>query len=278
MKFTNYHTHCYYCDGQLKPEDYVKSAIVKRMDVLGFSSHAPVPFSSDWNMQAADLPKYINEIESLKTKYNGQIEIYTGLEIDHIKGICGINNFMSEPIDYSIGGVHYLGQFDNGNYFEIDYTPEQFQLGLKQIHEGSIKTMLEKYYFQVCDMIENQPPDIIAHIDLVKKFNIDNRFFDETENWYRSFVFNTLEIVAKSDCKLEINTKGQLAKYPNEIYPSLFILKKSRELNIPIVINADAHHPNQLDYYFDESKQLLKEIGYREICIFKNYNWTMMQI
>jgi histidinol-phosphatase (PHP family) len=85
MILANYHTHCHFCDGQGELESYVVEAINKNMCAIGFSSHAPVPFKSDWHMQSDDLDKYLSEIDSLKKRYK-EIKIYSGLEVDYIPG------------------------------------------------------------------------------------------------------------------------------------------------------------------------------------------------
>jgi histidinol phosphatase-like PHP family hydrolase len=49
-------------------------------------------------------------------------------------------------------------------------------------------------------------------------------------------------------------------------------------LKLPIVINSDAHHYFNIDFYFDEAKTLLKEIGYKEIDILENGKWRQIPI
>jgi histidinol-phosphatase (PHP family) len=83
MMLTNYPTHSHFCDGKEAPEEYVKEAIKKGMSILGFSGHATVPFNNKWTIPAEKLNEYFTEINRLKVKYQSQIEIYCGLEIDY---------------------------------------------------------------------------------------------------------------------------------------------------------------------------------------------------
>jgi len=48
------------------PEDYVLAAVRKGFSAIGFTSHAPVPFCTDWTMKPENLDKYIENINDLK--------------------------------------------------------------------------------------------------------------------------------------------------------------------------------------------------------------------
>ncbi|MEE0896963.1 MAG: PHP domain-containing protein, partial [Acutalibacteraceae bacterium] len=99
----NLHIHTTYADGRDSPEEIVLKAIEKRFDSIGFSEHTYMEFSDyPYQMTVADMPKYKNEILSLKEKYKNQIEIFCGLEYDLFSEVP-VKDF-----DYLIGSVHYL--------------------------------------------------------------------------------------------------------------------------------------------------------------------------
>lgn len=104
MILSNYHSHCNFCDGRSAPEDFVKFAISNGFRTYGFSSHSPLPFETFWNMSAADVPEYITEINRLKEKYAGALEIYLGMEIDCLDETYNpsISYFQGMPLDYRI--------------------------------------------------------------------------------------------------------------------------------------------------------------------------------
>ena len=70
---TNFHTHCQRCRHAFgTEEDYLKSAIEKNLDQLGFSDHAPFPDHDFGNrMPFEELPDYISAIEQLITHILG---------------------------------------------------------------------------------------------------------------------------------------------------------------------------------------------------------------
>ncbi|MBN1253298.1 MAG: histidinol-phosphatase [Bacteroidales bacterium] len=278
MKWTNYHSHTSFSDGKGEAELYAISAIEHKMYAYGYSCHSPVPFYSGWNMKFENLLAYINEIKRLKIKYQDKIKIFLGMEIDYIKNIIGINNFKHLNLDYTIGGVHFLGFFDDGSAWDYDGGKIKYEKGLKELFNNDIKSLVKYYYEQVNNMIIDEKPDIVAHLDLIKKYNKGNFFFDENEKWYKDLVFETLNIISKSDSILEVNTRGVLKGLNEEFYPSNFVLDKCKELNIKMCINADTHNPTDVMALLPEVRNLLIDKGFKEFYIFDEKGWEPIGI
>ena len=169
MYWTNYHSHTHFSDGKGEPELYVESAIKNGLYAYGFSCHSPVPFDSGWNMKYEKLAAYINEIKLLKEKYKNEIKLFLGMEVDYIKNLSGIKQYENIGLDYTIGGVHFLGQFENGRFWDFDGGKPWFTKGLNELFDGDIKKLVTFYYQQIVDMAIEEKPDIIAHFDLIKK-------------------------------------------------------------------------------------------------------------
>ena len=84
MRPTNYHTHTLFCDGRASMETFVRFALSRRFSSLGFSSHAPLPFSTSWTMEWDFMETYLAEFLRLRERYASRIELYVGLEIDYL--------------------------------------------------------------------------------------------------------------------------------------------------------------------------------------------------
>lgn len=279
MKWTNYHSHTHFSDGKGAPELYAQSAAKHGMYAYGFSCHSPVPFESGWNMKFERLAAYLKEINHLKEKYREKLKIYLGLEIDYVKNLCGIELYKNHyQLDYTIGGVHFLGEFENGRFWDFDGGKPWFRKGLEELFDNDIKKLVEYYYEQVTDMVVNEKPDVVAHVDLIKKYNKDNYFFNEQDKWYKDIAFAALEKIAKTDTIVEVNTRGVLKQLDDEFFPSNFILERCLELSMPVCLSADSHDANDVMALLPEAKEQLIKTGYREVYLFDENGWNASPI
>jgi len=83
----------------------------------------------------------------------------------------------------------------------------------------------------------------------------------------------TLEIISLTDIIVEVNTGGISRGYVRTPYPSKWILEVCRDMNIPIILNSDSHHPDYIDFYYDEAIALLKSIGINKQRILYRNEW-----
>ncbi len=257
---STYHTHSLFCDGAMMPEDYVIAAIEKGFSTLGFSSHAPVAFETDWTMRRENLEKYIEIIQWLKEKYKNKIQLYLGLETDYYPG--GPDYRSLPDLDFTIGSVHFIYHKATNRYMALDGTVDEFRETRDTVFLGNAEKLVKAYYTLLTEMVQKRTPDIVGHLDILKKNNFGSRFFNESETWYRSLVEQALIEVKAHDVIVEVNTGGISRGYTKEVYPSGWILKMMREMDIPIVLNSDAHHPDWIDAYYDKALQIIKSAGY----------------
>ncbi len=276
MSWVNFHTHCSFDDGNVALEGYVKEALKQNVAILGFSSHNPLPFSVDWVLKRKDYKKYCKTIRKLSEKYEDQIRILLGLEMDFLSNL---NSFYKKGInlsdlDYIIGSVHFVNFFDKNKGWAIDESEEEFEKGLDEIYKGNIKKVVKDYFKLIRDMLKLENPDILAHLDLVKMNNKDEKYFSEGENWYREEVLKTLKAVAKSSAILEVNTGGIARGKIDSLYPSNWIIEEAYNMRIPITLSSDAHRPEQITAKFKEAAVLLNSIGYKEVYILHKKTWA----
>jgi histidinol-phosphatase (PHP family) len=273
LNYFNLHTHSRFCDGKEEPEAYVKQALEMGYHTLGFSSHAPVPFENNFSLKEDKMADYFFTIRALGEKYISKINILLSLEIDFIPGITRdfLEFINAGNLDYTIGGVHLVRNKEVEKLWFIDGSKQEtYDDGLQKLFKGHIRNGVEAYYYQIIEMVATQKPDIIAHLDKIKMHN-KNRYFTEEEGWYKDIVWKTLKFVAeKSDCIIEVNTRGLYKKRSDTFFPGPAILEQIHHLKIPITLSADAHQPHELNGYYDEALKLMKEIGFKELVYFDN--------
>lgn len=268
--WSNFHTHSHYCDGKGAMREYGEQAVKVGIRQLGFSSHAPLPFSRSWCMKNDAFPDYLSEIESLKSLFP-EIEVYKGLEVDYIPGLIHPGDF-SPVLDYTIGSIHFVDSH-RGEHWEIDNTFEIFREGLTNIFHGNIREAIRRYYALTREMLLEKPPDILGHLDKIK-INSLKFYFEETEPWYRDEVDKTLIAIRESSAKVEVNTRGLYKKKSLTPYPSPWILERIHALRIPIMLSSDAHHPEDLVREFIPMADLLRDIGFTTLSVMKGGAWT----
>lgn len=272
---TNYHSHSHYCDGKGSPEQQVQGALAQGLRAFGFSSHCPVPFENQWSMKAERLEEYLAETRALQAKYEGQIELYVGLEVDFIPDMVGPSHF--SMLDYCVGSVHYVGLNQFGQPWEIDGSSVEFLECLDTVYGGDIRVVIQKYYGIIRQMVETDPPQVVGHLDKIKMHNAARHLFDESESWYLAEVEQTLQAIAKAGITTEINTRGNY-KRGLELYPSPWIINRMKELNIPICINSDSHRPEEITASFALAYQAAKTAGYEEVRILWGKKWQDVAI
>ncbi len=272
MGWTNYHGHCNYCDGHGKMEEYIQYAIKNKMPVIGFSSHAPVPFDCFWTMKEKNLSLYLQELDALKKKYSRDIAVLCSLEMDYIPEIGGFNPILNEVnLDYKIGSIHFMGQFNDGEYWAIDGSFEEFKKGLNEIFRGDIELLVKRFYQLNREMIEKQNFEIIGHLDKIKMHNIVEPLFDEHAPWYRQEINTTLDLIAEKNIIVEINTKSYEAN--GLLFPGVDLFPLLKQRNIPVTINSDSHYPEKQQCGFTYVAEELYQAGYRYLREYKDGQW-----
>ncbi|KKB51931.1 HisJ family histidinol phosphate phosphatase [Parabacteroides sp. HGS0025] len=266
MQLSNYHSHCTFCDGRSTPEDFVKFAISHGFRAYGFSSHSPLPFETFWNMSKDDMPEYLEEINRLKEKYAGQLEIYTSLEIDYLDETYNpsIAYFQELPLDYRIGSIHFLPlseHLSEDNMVCIDGAFADYKDSVDRYFEGKISKLVTRYFDSTLKMIEAGGIDIVGHMDKIYMNGHKCEGFSFDADWYQKPFKAVLDLIAQKGLMVEVNTKNLIKK--QQIFPRKEYLGLLKDMNIPVMVNSDCHYPDLVNDGRSEAFEILKEIGFR---------------
>jgi histidinol-phosphatase (PHP family) len=272
--WSNYHSHSKYCDGKGELFDYIVAAQKNNVFSMGFSSHAPVPFDCRWTMKKENLPLYLEEVDHLKNTVKG-IEIYKSLEIDFIPGIVSPFDYKDE-LDYLLGSIHFVDKFPDGRPWEIDGPHTAFLEGLNTIFKGNFKDAMVRYLELTREMIFASAPAIIGHLDKMKIQNVDGKYFNESDTWYKDEMMKTIKLIEQAGLIVEVNTRGIYQKKSTTTYPGPLILELLRDKKIPIMINSDAHHPDDLVNQFTSTAALLIKLGFKTVSVMLDGQWKQL--
>jgi histidinol-phosphatase (PHP family) len=263
----SYHTHSEYCDGRVSARKMAETAAQAGYSILGFSSHAPLPFETDWNMKWDQLESYCTTISSLASEWeNKNLVILTGLEVDFISGLVSPADaaYSRTDIDYRIGSVHYITGLPGG-VFTVDEPKDEFETHLKTATGGDAKPMWKEYYHTMIAMIEHGGFDIIGHFDIVKKNNENECWFDEEDPAYIDAAFEAVDAAGKAGCIAEINTGGIARGKISTTYPSKTILSRMQRSGVRLTLGDDAHDPSHLARYQRLALDAALAAGYKSI-------------
>lgn len=274
---TNYHSHSLYCDGRAGLEDFVRFALSEGFTSYGFSSHAPLPFSTAWTMEWDRMDDYLAEFRRLKEKYASKIELYLGLEIDYLneESNPSIARFRELPLDYRIGSVHLLYN-DKGDVVDVDVPADVFKKLVDEQFSGDLERVVRMYYKRLRRMLELGGFDIVGHADKMHYNASCYRSGLLDEPWYEHLVREYFEDIARRGYQVEINTKAYHdlgTFYPNERYFSFL-----HELGIRVQVNSDSHYPERINNGRPEALATLKKAGFDTVMELYDGEWKAMPI
>lgn len=247
---TDYHVHTNFSDGKSEPEEYISAAISAGLNEIGFSDHLNlIEDDQECCMDPGRVQEYISHINNLRKKSHNVL-VKTGLEVDYTPGKeQDIYNFLKGlNLDYVTGAVHYLGEKT------VDSGPDFFD-------GKNIDNVFETYFEYVNEAVASGLFDIIAHCDLVRIFNFRPSY--NPEPFYRTLA----KKMRLHDVAFEVNTNGR-NRLLGDFYPDRRFLRIFCEEKVSVCVNSDAHIPQRVGQFFDEAYSLLKEAGFKEMCVF----------
>ncbi|MFH0753058.1 MAG: histidinol-phosphatase HisJ family protein [Candidatus Omnitrophota bacterium] len=261
LPISDYHMHtplCGHASGE--PHAYARQAIKIGLKEIGFSDHAPLVSHRDptITMDFVQLPQYHSMIEIVRNEFSNDLKVLVGIEADYIPGFEDKTQAILDayPYDYIYGSVHFIEKwgFDD-------------PIQLKEWNIRDVNEVYRDYHKLLRQSALSGMFNILAHVDLVKKFD-----FHPTEDMTAEIEENA-RVFKKAGVVIEINTSG-LRKPAKEIYPSLHDLKIYCASGVPITFGSDAHKPREVGCDFDKGRDLALAAGYKEYVLFEKRKIT----
>jgi len=246
------HVHTTYCDGKSTPEENILSAIEKGFTYIGFSGHSVVDHDLRYCMNHEEEENYFEEVNFLKEKYRGKIQVLCGLENDLISKESKFN------YDYTIASTHYIKYGDA--FIDVDASSEIQKESIEKYYGGDPYSYAEEYFSNVAKL----RGDVIGHFDLLTKFDRNNEVFSPSESRYKKAALSALEELLENNQILEVNTGAMSRGYKDAPYPDIWILEEIRKRGGRVVITSDCHLAENLDYGYEETEKLLSKLGFKD--------------
>ncbi len=255
MRKTNYHTHtkrCMHACGS--DEEYVIAALQNHYEVLGFSDHTPWNYRSDFvahmRMRLAQAQEYFDSIAALKRKYQGRIEILTGLECEYFPEYMDwlLDFAIDHQVDYLLFGHHYYRTDENRDRGgRIYFGGIRDHDSLKLYVEDAVSAMHSGMYAYFCH------PELFM------------RGIKSVDAQVKEAFYTLCRCAKECGMPLEYNLAG--AAYNRslhvEAYPHHAFWEVAAEVGNTAIIGVDAHDPKALasDELREEGLRFLKGLG-----------------
>lgn len=260
------HIHTPYCPHGSKDslENYIENAVKAGYSALTFTEHAPLPASftdpapaGDSSMDFKDLENYLADLNQLQKKYQNDLTILKGLEVDYIEGyekeITSFLETYGPELDDSILSVHFLK--GGRAWYCIDYSPDMFKEAAGDF--GSVEALYHSYYEtlsqSVITPLGTYKPKRIGHMTLVRKFQ---ELYPGPENW-QAYASRFLTLAKEHGFELDYNGAGTKKPHCKETYPPLAIAREASSMGIPLIYGSDAHTASALKQGWDTVDQSL---------------------
>jgi len=229
---------------------------------IGFSEHghrfkesvgllASDGFRGRWTKGEAteSIEDYIKLVQRAK---NLGMPVKLGIELDYIPEYEEeIRKFAkSYPFDYVLGSIHWLKDFG------FDH-PDL----IHEWNEKNVDEVYDEYFDTLLYAVKSGIFDVIAHPDVIKVFG--HKAKQDMSERYDQLA----KAIKQMDICVEVSTAG-LRKPVGELYPSPQLLKLFKKYEVPIMINSDAHVPEDVGREFDKALMFVKTFGYDRLCYF----------
>ncbi len=246
--YQDFHMHTHFCDGKNSPEDMILSAIEKGLKTVGVCLHSVVDSSIQEYVDLEKEKNFCEEMKVLKEKYKGKINVLCGIEWD----LLTLNSV--GEYDYVIGSSHFIQK--DGKYFFIDRSEKEFLRTAKEAFNDDFYAFAE-YYFAQIEKLASIKIDIIGHIDLVTKFNQDNKYFDVKNPRYVNAYKKAIDKLVLLEKPFEINMGAISRGYRTEPYPALDVLEYIKQKGGKLILSSDSHSKENIAYEYDKWKHLV---------------------
>ncbi|MGH8928646.1 MAG: histidinol-phosphatase [Acidimicrobiia bacterium] len=198
-------------------------------------------------MVAADaglsLERYVQTV--LDAKQRG-LPVRLGLEVDFFpQTIDAVMELLDQyPFDYLIGSVHWIAGWSIDAH-EVAY----------EFERRGIDQAWEEYFDLVADLARRGVVDVLAHVDVCKKFG----YRPEVEPIH--LYERVIRAALSSGTAVEVSSQG-LRRPAREVYPSPTFLKMFHDAGIKITLASDGHRAEEAGWGHDEVVAAATAAGY----------------
>lgn len=265
-----------FCDhAEATLREMLEAAVSAGYDTFGVSEHVPrhesrflypEEVAMGWDIPKihADFARYAAHLQELVPEFEGRISVLRGLEMEIVpiaKYVSLMQDFRNQKLadgspafDYAVGSVHYVDEV------QIDAAPASYLLAVEAC--GGIEALAVRYYELVAEMALALHPEVVGHLDLIKRNLTLAGFGDfslETPK-IQAAAESAMEAVRSVGAILDLNTAGW-RKGLGEPYPAPPLVQRAHAMGIGFCFGDDSHRPSDVGAGVPEAREYLLRCG-----------------
>ena len=255
---------CRHAKGELAA--VVEAAIAAGFTTYGLSEHCPRfqrehLYPDELGLDPGELQvvfdRYVYTAQQLRERYREQLELLIGFETESLP-TTGWASAMrqiraSAPFDYVVGSVHSLGDT------WIDLSPEAAERAARD--NGGWESARCKYFDLLASLVDTLRPEIVGHVDLIRRFEAPDFAFSARELRHAERVF---EAALAAGSALEVNAAPARRGF-GPVYPGPQLLQRACQLGVPVTLGDDSHGPETVGVGLDASLRAIAAVGYTAV-------------
>lgn len=194
---------------------------------------------------------------ALRDARTAEIELLVGFETETLppegwlEAMTGLRD--AYPFDYIVGSVHDIcGRW-------LDYSPAVKDALAADL--GGTEALQIAYFDAVTTMVETLRPDIVAHLDLVRKYEPEGFCFSPRVS---RTIDRTLEAIRAAASILDVNCAAFRNGY-GPVYPLPQILERAQAMDIRVTLGDDSHGVETVGVGLVQSLAAIAAAGYQSV-------------
>ena len=261
--------YCDHASGSLR--ETLDAAVAAEYDTFGVSEHAPrlgdhllyedeVAMGWDVSRLETNFAAYGNDLAPLVEAFRDRLTVLRGFETETVPAgryvdiMLGLREHFD--FEYIVGSVHHVDEI------LLDGPPAHFAEALEA--RGGLENLTVAYYGAVAEMVRALKPEVVAHVDLIRKNAPSNESVQTPRG--RRAAEEALEVIREHGCILDCNTAGY-RKGLGSPYPASWLVKAAHDMGIPFCFGDDSHAPSEVGRGIHDARDYLLANGVDSVTV-----------
>lgn len=226
---------------------------------MTFTCHVPIDHEDfggpTIRMPMGDFGRYLAWVNQAREMGQGMgVHVLCGIEAE-VFPEAGIQQTVAEFLgsqnfDFVLGSLHHQ--------------LPAYRKYLAAKNRSRDAAIIEGYFDELSQAAASGLFHSIAHPDVIRIYGTVRPFEPKS---YETVIRRFLMSCADNNTCIEVNTSG-LTKGVFKLHPDPLILQWAQEMNVPLTLGSDAHKPQSLGQFFDQTIKLLESTGFKKVHYF----------